>query len=101
MEENSNKVEGGKEIVSFDRETIEREIRERVRHIIEDVVEAEIEEALGAKPSARVGEQRRGYRHGCRERTLTTSVGPTRFAMPRGRVQDGEGGSREWRSRTV
>jgi transposase-like protein len=99
--ENTSEVGGGKEIVRFDRETIEREIRDRVRQIIEDVVEAEIEEALGAKPSARVGEQRRGYRHGYRERTLTTSVGPTKFAMPRGRVNDGGGGSGEWRSRTV
>lgn len=101
MGDNSNELEGGKAIVRFDRETIEREIRDRVRDIIENVVEAESEEALGAKPSERVGEQRRGYRHGYRERTLTSSVGPTRFTMPRGRVKDGEGGSHEWRSRTV
>jgi transposase-like protein len=99
--ENSNEGEGGKPIVRFDRETIEREIRARVRHIIEEVVEAEIEDALGAQASARVGEQRRGYRHGHRARTLTTSVGPTTFAMPRGRMQDGTGGPREWRSQTV
>jgi len=99
--EHSNEVEGGKEIVRFDRETIEREIRDRMRCIIEDVVEAEIEEALGAKRSERVGEQRRGYRHGNRKRTLTTSVGPTKFTMPRGRVNDGDGGSEEWRSQTV
>ena len=101
MGKDSNEGEGGKEIIRFDRETIEREIRDRVRHIIEEVVDAEIEEALGAKASARVGEHRRGYRHGYRERTLTTSVGATKFAMPRGRVKDGEGGSREWRSETV
>jgi transposase-like protein len=99
--EHSNEVEGGKEIVRFDRDTIEREIRDRVRHIIEEVVEAEIEGALGAKASERVGDGRRGYRHGHRERTLTTSVGPAKFAMPRGRVKDGEGESREWRSQTV
>ncbi len=101
MIKNSKAVEGGKEIVRFDRETIEHEIRYGVRHIIEEVVRAEIKEALGARQSERVGEQRRGYRHGSRERTLTTSVGPTRFAMPRGRVKDGTGGTREWRSRTV
>lgn len=101
MREDINEGEGGKEIVRFDRETIEREIRDRVRQIIEEVVEAELEEALGAKPSERVGEQRRGYRHGYRDRTLTTSVGPTTFSMPRGRVKGGGGGSREWGSQTV
>lgn len=101
MREDINEGEGGKEIVRFDRETIEREIRDRVRQIIEEVVEAELEEALGAKPSERVGEQRRGYRHGYRDRTLTTSVGPTTFSMPRGRVKGGDGGSREWGSQTV
>jgi transposase-like protein len=99
--EDINEDGGGKASIRFDRETIEREIRERVRQIIESVVEAEIEEALGAKPSERVGEQRRGYRHGYRERTLTTSVGPTTFAMPRGRLTGGAGGSQEWRSQTV
>lgn len=55
MGDDINEGEGGREIVRFDRETIEREIRDRVRHIIEEVVEAGIEEALGAKPSERVG----------------------------------------------
>jgi transposase-like protein len=99
--EDINEEGGGKASIRFDRETIEREIRERVRQIIESVVDAEIEEALGARPSERVGEQRRGYRHGARERTLTTSVGPTTFAMPRGRLTGGAGGSKEWRSQTV
>ena len=67
----------GKEDIKFDMDTIERTIRERIRDIIEQVVEAELDAALGAKASQRVGEGRQGYRHGCRERTLTTSTGPT------------------------
>jgi len=85
----------------FDRDTIERTIRARVRDIIEQVVEAELEAALGARPSQRVGEERKGYRHGYRERTLTTSTGPTAFAMPRARMTAGGGGRREWQSQTV
>ncbi len=101
MGESSKADSRGKEGIAFDRDTIEREIRERVRDIIEEVVDAELEAALGAPPSQRVGEQRQGYRHGSRERTLTTSTGPTTFSMPRGRLSDGDGGSQEWRSRTV
>ena len=39
-------------------------MRERVRVIIEQVLEAELLAALGAAPSARVGDGRRGYRNG-------------------------------------
>lgn len=101
MGENISGGIGGKENVRFDRDTIEREIRAGVRRIIEEVVDAELEAALGASASQRVGARRQGYRHGDRERTLTTSTGPTTFSMPRGRLRDGDGGSQEWRSRTV
>jgi hypothetical protein len=62
--------------------TIEEAIRERIRETIEAVPEEELDAVLGPAPSARVGEQRRGYRHGRRVRTLTTSVGPTRVDAP-------------------
>jgi transposase-like protein len=99
--DNSNEGAGGKEVRKFDRDTIEREIRERVRDVIEQVVEAELDEALGARASQRVGGERRGYRNGYRERTLTTSTGPTTFALPRARLIEGQDGSQEWASRTV
>ena len=54
----------------------------------------------GAAESARVGSARQGYRHGTRERTLTTSLGPTTFAMPRARLRTAEGAA-EWRSELV
>jgi putative transposase len=100
MGESSNTRGEGKEEIKFDRDTIERTIRERIRDIIERVVEAELDAALGAAPSQRVGEQRQGYRHGYRERTLTTSSGPTTFAMPRARLS-GNGRRHEWQSQTV
>jgi putative transposase len=48
-----------------------------------------------------VGEQRRGYRHGGRERTLTTSLGPTTLQVPRARLQRAAGETAEWRSRVL
>ncbi len=86
--------------VRWNPETLEAAIRERVRATIEAVLEQELEAALGAEPSARVGDQRRGYRHGSRHRVLTTSVGPTAVAVPRARLRT-EAGSTEWRSQTL
>jgi transposase-like protein len=101
MRESTKASSEGKEEVKYDRDTIERTIRERIRDIIEQVVEAELDARLGASASQRVGEQRKGYRHGHRQRTLTTSTGPTTFAMPRARVNTGSGERQEWRSQTV
>jgi transposase-like protein len=60
-----------------------------------------LEAAPGAAESARIGPARQGYRHGTRERTLTTSLGPTTFTMPRARVRTAEGATAEWRSELV
>ena len=81
--------------------SLEAACRWRARAWIDAIVEEEIEAALGAAPSARVGAERQGYRHGTRERTLTTSLGPTTFAMPRARVLTPEGRTAEWRSALV
>src|SRR2546425_11014907 len=81
-------------------DTIEQVMRERVRATIEAIVEEELEAALGAGRSARVGEARRGYRHGTRPRTLTTSLGPTTVQVPRARLHQGAGQPGGWQSRT-
>ena len=82
-----NRTEGAtEEVDGFSLDTIEERMRERVRATIEAIVEEELEVALGARRGARVGEQRRGYRHGGRERTLTTSLGPTTGRVPRARL---------------
>jgi transposase-like protein len=69
--------------------------------LIDAIVEEELEAALGAALSVRVGPARQGYRHGARDRTLTTSLGPTTFAMPRARVRVADGTTTEWRSELV
>ncbi len=76
-------------------------MRERMRATIEAIVEEELEAALGAARSQRVGAARAGYRHGTRERQLTSSLGAPTIAMPRARIEDHEGPRREWRSRMI
>lgn len=88
------------EATKFGGDTIELRMRERIRATIEQVVEEELAAALGAAPSSRVDE-RRGYRHGSRARTLTTSLGPASFEMPRARMLSADGSRREWRSETI
>lgn len=83
-----------------DGDTIELRMRERIRATIEEIVEEELVVALGAGRSSRV-EERRGYRHGTRERTLTTTLGPATFEMPRARVVAADGARKEWRSETI
>jgi putative transposase len=80
---------------------LEELMRERIRATIETIVEEELEGALGAARSQRVGSVRVGYRHGKRARTLTTSLGATTIAMPRARIEDAQGQSREWHSRMI
>lgn len=101
MEHCSRKPEDGKEIPAFGPDTIETRMRERIRETIEAIVDDELEAAVGAAKSVRVGEARQGYRHGRRARVLTTSLGPTTLAMPRARVRQADGTCTEWRSHTV
>lgn len=97
--DSSTALEEGSE--RFDADSIERAIRERIREAIGVIVEEELTAALGADVSARVGEARRGYRHGHRERTLTTSLGPTEISMPRARLYSEDGKETEWGSEVV
>jgi len=83
MEHCTRKPGDEKAILGFDRDSIEQAMRLRIRDTIEELVKEELDAALGASKSARVGEQRQGYRHGTRERTLTTSLGPATFAIDR------------------
>jgi putative transposase len=81
--------------------SLEELMRERIRATIEAIVDEELEAALGAERSARVGSVRAGYRHGKRPRTLSTSLGATTIAMPRARLESANGENREWRSQMI
>jgi transposase-like protein len=101
MDDCTRKPGDEKDLQEFGPDSIEMAMRLRIRDTIEALVKQELDAALGAMKSARVGDTRQGYRHGTRERTLTTSLGPTTIAMPRARVRGTEGVSGEWRSETV
>jgi len=85
----------------FGPDAIESVMRARIRETLEALVAEELDAALGAARSARVGSDRAGYRHGTRARTVTTSLGPTTFTMPRARLRSPDGLGREWRSRLI
>jgi putative transposase len=72
------------------REGLEAPIPERVREIIEMVLQEEVEATLGARRSQRVAE-RVGYRHGSKRRRLTLRTG----TIGGGRRE------REWQSQLV
>ena len=74
MKDCTRKPGDEKEIPAFGVDSIEATMRMRIRTTIEELVKEELDAALGAAKSARVGETRQGYRHGTRERTLTTSL---------------------------
>jgi transposase-like protein len=77
---------------------IEAGIRERIRGFIEALFEEELTAALGRGRCERSVGVPMGYRNGTRERNLLGSFGPVQVSVPRARMADGEGGTREWRS---
>lgn len=100
MARDSRKVAEAEEF-EWGPDTIEAEIRERVRGMIEIIVEEELESVLGAGKSQRVGATRTGYRHGARARQLTTSLGKATIMLPRARLKEADGAEREWHSRII
>ncbi len=76
---------------------IEAGLRGRIRGLIEELVEQELEAALGRGRYERTGGAV-GHRHGHRRRQLTGSFGPVELAVPRARLRAEDGSSQEWRS---
>jgi Transposase, Mutator family len=71
-------------------------LRGRIRGQFEELVEQELEAALGRGRYERGGAA--GHRHGHRTRRLTGSFGPVEIALPRARLRAEGGSTREWRS---
>jgi putative transposase len=76
---------------------LEAGLRGRTRGFIEELVEQELEAALGRGRYTRGGTAA-GHRHGRRTRRLTGSFGPVEIAVPRARLRGEGGATREWRS---
>src|SRR4029434_1317186 len=75
----------------------EEAVRGQVRAFIEQLLEEELEAALGRGRYER-GPAAKGHRNGHRDRRLYTTFGPLMLAVPRARLADDDAGEREWRS---
>lgn len=86
-------------VVAFPND-LTQQIRLRIREALEVVLEDELASALGAARSERIA-TRVGYRNGSLTRDLVTEVGPATVSVPRGRVIQDDGSTREWRSQLL
>ena len=84
------------EIVQF-RQDVQTKLRQRVREAIETVLDEELAAALGCEAYQRC-KGRRGYRNGSEQRPLTTEIGTRDIRVPRGRLQQNDGTTAEFRS---
>jgi transposase-like protein len=64
------------------------------------VLEAELTSALGSARHERT-ERREGYRHGALQRTITTGDGLRELEVPRGRIRQEDGTTKEFRSQLL
>jgi transposase-like protein len=83
-------------------------VRTRIRGFIEELLEAELDAALGRdryeRPQMGGGDSPRGVigsRHGHRERSLLGTFGSTKVRAPRARLATPEGKTVEWRNVTL
>ena len=88
---------------------IEDAVREKVRGVIETIMEEELDATL-SRP--RYGRRKAagsidddgpivGSRHGHRTRTLTGTFGKTEIAVPRARIKGEDGKTSEWKSKSL
>lgn len=84
----------------FGEDLLTEVLRGKLRELAQTVLEAEIDDALAAARHERA-EQRAGFRHGTKSRTLHTSFGSTELAVPRARLMRADGTSQEFQSRLL
>ena len=75
---------------------IEAELRERIRQLLENMIDQEATVALGRGRYERGAAV--GYRNGTRKRRLLGSFGPVEIAVPRARLAAADGSTQEWQS---
>lgn len=75
-------------------------LRSKILKTVEEFLEAELAEALGCDRHERT-EARQGYRNGKEPREITTELGPVAIRVPRGRMQESDGTTAEFRSRAL
>ncbi len=82
------------------RQDISTLLHRRVLEAVETVLEEELAQALGTGRYER-SEERRGYRNGHGTRRITTELGPQTLEVPRGRIVEEDGSTREFQSEVV
>jgi putative transposase len=90
---------------------IEAGLRDRVRELLEAMLEAELDEMLARRRYARHPKPAcdnlqeapsvTGHRHGHRLRSLLGTFGKVEIAVPRARLDTPDGGTTEWKSRAL
>jgi putative transposase len=80
----------------FGPDRLSEALRGKVREMILTLAEAELAEVLVALPYQRHSD-RRGYRNGRRERSISTGLGTTVIELARARLREG-GEEKEWQS---
>lgn len=95
MRESTQRSGAMEELLGPDR--LSEALRGKVREMIMTLAEAELAEVLAARSYER-SEDRRGYRNGKRQRSISTGLGATVIELPRARIKDGSGEEKEWRS---
>lgn len=85
---------------------LEARIRDRIREFIEAMVEEELEQLLSRERYARqekvtTGNGIAGHRHGHRQRTLRGTFGEVKVDVPRARLTNPDGTTREWRNSVI
>src|SRR3954465_2121377 len=100
MEQDSTTAAGGTGLFAGEAwfDPIEAGIRDRIRGFIEELLEQELTAALGSTRHERAAGGAKGFRTGTRERRLLGRFGPVQVGVPRARMADAGGGTREWRS---
>jgi putative transposase len=104
------------------RDGIEALVRDRIRRLIEEIIEEELREALGRERYARLktesgaaveksqglGEEVTasaasvsGHRNGRREREVMGTFGRVTIAVPRARLDNEDGTTSEWKNKTL
>jgi putative transposase len=101
-------------------DSVEALVRDRVRGFIEEILEQELEEALGRARYVRANSESAepveksdglgdegaasaatGHRNGRRERDVIGTFGKVTIAVPRARLEAGDGATREWKTKTL
>jgi putative transposase len=87
---------------------LESGVRTRIRGFIEELLEAELDAALGRARYERgriegegSAKSAAGSRHGHRERSLLGTFGATTVRVPRARLATPDGKTSEWRNATI